>query len=110
MNAVDRRPDERLVQLRTSLLSGRGPGASEQEIAEHTRNRPMLGSVPAAVERAAAAGQTDHLRAGAPVTPAPERGRTPGSTLRGAVIGATAAFVVRSIGGRLVRSPRRPRS
>lgn len=110
MNAVDRPPDERLAQLRTSLLSGRGPGASEQEIAEHTRNRPMLGSVPASVERAVASGQTDHLRAGAPVTPARARARTPGRTFRGAVIGATAVIVVRSIGGRLTRPSRQPGS
>jgi hypothetical protein len=38
----------RIQHLRSTLLGGRGPGASTREIASHTRHRPTLGGRPAA--------------------------------------------------------------
>lgn len=38
-------------RLRHGLLGGRGPGASEREIARHTRDRPVTGAVPTVIER-----------------------------------------------------------
>ncbi len=46
----DLAPDQRLTDLRATLLGGRGPGASSEEVTEHTRNRPWLGAVPALVD------------------------------------------------------------
>ena len=65
----------RVEQLRGALLTGRGPGASEKEIAEHTRDRPRLGAVPPPAERALVARQGN----AAPRWPAP---RLPCSPVR----------------------------
>ena len=45
-------PVTRLVELRATVLGGRGPGASTEEVTEHTRDRSWLGAVPAPVESA----------------------------------------------------------
>src|SRR6476469_3166966 len=37
-------PGARLVELRATLLGGRGPGASTEEVTEHTRDRSWLGA------------------------------------------------------------------
>ncbi|MGI8882323.1 MAG: hypothetical protein ACR2KJ_17780 [Jatrophihabitans sp.] len=101
-------PSDRIAQLRAALLTGRGPGASEQEIAEHTRNRPLLGAVPAPVERALVARQAGHLRAGGPITSNEERSDARHGRRRAALVGAAAALLARSIGVRLDRSRRPP--
>ena len=98
----------RVKQLRGALLTGRGPGASEKEIAEHTRDRPLLGAVPAPVERALVARQAGHLRAGDPVTSRIARRRARQGKRRAALAGAGAALLARSAVAWFVRA-RRPR-
>lgn len=94
----------RVAQLRAALLTGRGPGASDQEIAEHTRDRPLLGAVPAPVERALAARQAARLRAGEPVTGASARAAIRRGRRRAALSGAAAALLTRWLVHRLIRS------
>lgn len=53
----DDSPGTRLAELSATLLGGRGPGASDEEVTDHTRNRPWLGAVPAPVERALLSGR-----------------------------------------------------
>ena len=60
-------PGARLVELRATLLGGRGPGASTEEVTEHTRDRSWLGAVPAPVESALVQRQTEQVRAGEPI-------------------------------------------
>lgn len=43
---------ERVAELRAALLEGRGPGASDQEVARHTRDNPWLSAKPAPMEHA----------------------------------------------------------
>jgi hypothetical protein len=45
-------PQARIAELRERLLAGRGPGASEKEIADNTRNRLLLTARPATPEEA----------------------------------------------------------
>jgi aldose 1-epimerase len=45
---------QRVAELRAALLAGRGPGASAQEVARHTRDNPWLTAAPAPAERARA--------------------------------------------------------
>jgi hypothetical protein len=99
-------PSERITQLHRALLAGRGPGASEQEIAEHTRDRPWLGAVPAPVERALVERQSARLRADEPTTSSRARDEAGRRTRRAAGVGAVAALLARSIIVRLVRSRR----
>ncbi|MGH3420290.1 MAG: hypothetical protein ACRDOD_11970, partial [Streptosporangiaceae bacterium] len=81
----------RVEQLRGALLTGRGPGASQEEIAEHTRDRPLLGAVPPPVERALVARQAGHLRAGEPVTSRIARRQARQEKRRAALAGAVTA-------------------
>ena len=101
-------PGARLVELRATLLGGRGPGASTEEVTEHTRDRSWLGAVPAPVERALVHRQTEQVRAGEPIVNhrvlAEERSRT----VRAAALGAVAALAIRAVVVRGVR-PRRHR-
>lgn len=67
-----------LARLRGRLLKGRGPGASEAEVARHTRDRPALGAVPPPVERALTsqqgpAGPCGHTPAGPQARTCPAR-------------------------------------
>ncbi len=98
----------RVEQLRAALLTGRGPGASEKEIAEHTRDRPLLGAVPPPVERALTSRQADYLRAGEPVTSRFARRQARQGKRRAALAGAAAAMLTRSAVAWFVRA-RRPR-
>ncbi len=99
----------RVEQLRGALLAGRGPGASEQEIAEHTRDRPLLGAVPPPVERALVARQAGHLRAGEPVTSRIARRQARQHERRAALAGAATALLTRSAVAWLVRARLRRR-
>ena len=109
MSGVEHDPSDRIARLRAALLTGRGPGASEQEIVDHTRDRPLLGAVPAPLERALVARQAGHLRAGEPITSHRARDRARHSHRGAALVGAAAALLARSIGVRLLRSRRPPR-
>jgi hypothetical protein len=97
----------RVAQLRAALLTGRGPGASPREIAEHTRDRPLLGAVPAPVERALVARQGARLRAGDPVTDRSARAGVRRGRRRAALAGAATALLARWLVHRLIR-PRTP--
>ena len=99
----------RVAQLRTALLTGRGPGASAQEIAEHTRDRTLLGAVPAATERALVARQGRRLRAGDPIAKPSARAAIRHGQRRAALIGAAAALLTRWLLYRLIRSRTSPR-
>ena len=96
-------PGARLVELRATLLGGRGPGASTEEVTEHTRDRSWLGAVPAPVESALVHRQTEQVRAGEPIVNhrvlAKERSRT----VRAAALGAAAALAIRAVMVRGVR-------
>lgn len=99
---VDLAPSQRLSALRTTLLGGRGPGASTEEVTAHTRDRPLLGAVPASVERALVARQGEHVRAGVPIVN--PRVRRPGDTAgswRSLAWGAVLALTVRAVAARL---------
>lgn len=98
----------RVEQLRGALLTGRGPGASEKEIADHTRDRPMLGAVPPSAERALVARQACHLRGGEPITSRIARRQARQEKRRAALAGAATALVTRSAVVWSVRA-RRPR-
>ena len=99
----DDSPGKRLVELRATLLGGRGPGASTEEVTEHTRDRSWLGAVPAPVESALVHRQTEQVRAGEPIVNhrvlAKERSRT----VRAAALGAAAALAIRAVMVRGVR-------
>lgn len=101
-------PVTRLVELRATLLSGRGPGASTEEVTEHTRNRAWLGAVPAPVERALVHRQTEQVRAGEPIVNHRALAKERFRTVRAAALGAVAALVIRAVMVRGVR-PRRHR-
>lgn len=107
MSVAENDASARVAQLRAGLLTGRGPGASEQEIAEHTRERPLLGAVPAPVERALVTRQGRRLRAGEPITSPGARTQARRERRRAALAGAVAAMLSRWLVIRLVRS-RRP--
>lgn len=94
----------RVAQLRTALLTGRGPGASAQEIAEHTRDRTLLGAVPAATERALVARQGRRLRAGDPIAKPSAHTAVRHGQRRAALLGAAAALLIRWLVRRLIRS------
>lgn len=53
---------ERLRQARQNLLAGRGPGASEEEVAAHTRNRVVIAGESAARRLELAARDTASAR------------------------------------------------
>jgi hypothetical protein len=94
----------RVARLRAALLTGRGPGASTQEIAEHTRDRPLLGAVPAPAERALVARQAARLRAGEPITKGSARAAIRRGRRRAALAGAAAALFTRWLVRRMIRS------
>ncbi len=98
--------DRDLTRLRTGLLAGRGPGASDEEILRHTRDRPALGAVPPPVERAMTAGQARQARAGTPLA-APGRAlaqsRAPWRVMAAS---AAATLLLRSVIHRLLSSRR----
>lgn len=63
------RPDEvaaevarRLARYRAELMGGRGPGASEDELARHMSYRPTLGGQPSAISRELLHLRTDRAR------------------------------------------------
>lgn len=95
----------RVARMRATLLGGRGPGASPQEIAEHTRDRTQLGTVPAPVERALVARQGRRVRAGEPITKRSAQAGIRRSRRRAALAGAASALLTRWLIHRLVRSP-----
>jgi len=103
-------PVTRLVELRATLLGGRGPGASDEEVTDHTRNRPWLGAVPAPVERALVQRQTEQVRAGEPIVNHRVLRKERSRTVRAAALGAAAALVIRAVLVRRVRSPRHRRA
>lgn len=106
MNDPDPDASARVAHLRAALLTGRGPGASAREIAEHTRERPLLGAVPAPVERALAARQANRLRAGAPIAGRTARRAAQRSRRRATLAGAATALLARSLVARHLRSRR----
>jgi hypothetical protein len=108
-HAESQNASAQVQQLREALLTGRGPGASQKEIAEHTRARPLLGAVPPPVERALVAGQAEHLRAGDPVTSRIARRQERHGKRRAALAGAGAALLARSAVAWFVRARRRDR-
>jgi hypothetical protein len=55
-----------IALLRARVLGGRGPGADEDELAAHQRDRELLGALPPATERAIAALQTAAARGADP--------------------------------------------
>lgn len=90
-------PRQELAHLRTVLLAGRGPGASAQEVAAHTRDRRWLGELPASRELERVAHQAMLARTGATFSSFSAFGRFLESTLRAVAIGAAAMLIVRSI-------------
>ncbi|MDQ2813121.1 MAG: hypothetical protein M3Z75_14915 [Actinomycetota bacterium] len=98
----------RVARMRAALLGGRGPGASAQEIAEHTRDRTLLGAVPAPTERALVARQAGRLRAGEPITKRSARISIRHDRRRAALSGAAAALLTRWLVHRLIRSRTSP--
>lgn len=94
----------RIAQLRAALLTGRGPGATAQEIARHTRDRALLGAVPAPVERALVTRQGHRSRAGEPITKRSARTGIRHARRRAALAGAAAALLTRWLVHRLIRS------
>lgn len=104
-------PRDRIVRLRAALLSGRGAGASEHEVLEHTRNRSLLGAASPALERAQVARQSGDLRAGGPSdgqradvgAKNPEARWLSGRAL---LAGAAAGLLARSVATRLLRRGR----
>ena len=94
----------RVPQLRAALLTGRGPGAPAQEIAQHTRDRSLLGAVPAPIERALVTRQGDHWRAGEPITKRSARTGFRRSRRQAALAGAAAALLIRWLVPRLIRA------
>ena len=107
-HAESQNASARVEQLRGALLTGRGPGASEKEIAEHTRDRPWLDAVAPPAERALSARQAGHLRAGDPITSRIARRKARQGKRRAALAGAAAALLARSAVVRFVHF-RRPR-
>ncbi len=109
----DLAPVQRVAELRATLLGGRGQGASDAEVTEHTRNRPWLGAVPAPVERALVERQTEHLRAGAPIVDSRMRRERQRSdrrrSWRAALLGATLALATRALVARRAVSKRQQR-
>jgi hypothetical protein len=108
VSAGEQDPSDRIAQLRAALLTGRGPGASAQEILETTRYRPMVAAVPAPLGRALVAQQDGHLPAGKPITAARAGSQVRQSRRGAALTGAATALLVRSIAMRLFRSRRPP--
>lgn len=51
-----------VARLRERVLGGRGPGAGDDELAAHQRDRDLLGALPPATERALVAAQTAAAR------------------------------------------------
>lgn len=101
--AADEAPEQRLHTLRATLLGGRGPGASTTEVTEHTRDRPLLGAVPASVERALAARQSEYIRAGTPVVNPRVRQAGERHSWRLIMLGAVLALAVRGAAVRFAR-------
>ena len=108
--APDNAPDApaRLACLRAALLTGRGPDASAQEIAEHTRDRTLLGAVPAPAELALAGRQNRRMRAGEPVTTRRAQAGVRRGQLQAALAGAAGALFTRWLAHRLIRSRTSP--
>ncbi len=100
----DLAPGQHLADLRATLLGGRGPGASSEEVAEPTRNWPWLGAVPALVERALVARQIERLRAGAPIVSRRGRRERRARSWRAVLLGATVALTARALMSRLAAS------
>lgn len=107
MNGVEPDAATRVARLHAAVLTGRGPGASDQEIAEHTRDGPLLGAVPAPIERALVARQAAHLRAGEPIACAAARRAERRVRLRAGLAGAVTALLIRRLAARFVRARRR---
>jgi hypothetical protein len=104
-------PQAEIVGLRRRLLAGRGRGATEQEIADHTRDRPMLRAVPASAEDARGAREGGYRRTRPPLLPFPgpsrSSARSSASPCYAAVLGAAVALLVRTMVSRALnrRSP-----
>ncbi|HEY5222400.1 MAG TPA: hypothetical protein VIJ18_05025 [Microbacteriaceae bacterium] len=90
-------PQQELAQLRFDLLAGRGPGASEQEIAAHTRDCRWLGGLPTTEELDQVAHQAMLARIGATFTSFSAIGRFLARTARVAAVCMSAALVVRAV-------------
>ena len=60
--AQDQRAQDQVGRLRRQLLGGHGPGASDREVARHTRERPTVGAVPMMIERELVQVRTDLAR------------------------------------------------
>lgn len=55
-------PEAEIARLRSTVLSGRGPGASPAEVLGHTRARTVVGDRPVALEREAVAREASAAR------------------------------------------------
>jgi hypothetical protein len=55
-----------VARMRARVLGGRCPGAGEDELAAHQRDRDLLGALPPATERAIVAEQTAAARGADP--------------------------------------------
>ncbi|MEP7370207.1 MAG: hypothetical protein ABI662_11160 [Dermatophilaceae bacterium] len=102
----DEAPIQRLAMLRATLLDGRGPGASDGEVASHTRDRPWLSALPAPVERAQLDPQAGQLRAGEPIANRRVLRRERHRSLRALLLGGVLALALRAV-ARLARRRRR---
>jgi hypothetical protein len=98
--------ERELTRLRAGLLAGRGPGASEEEILRHTRDRPAVGAVPPPVERAMTAGQTRQERAGTPPAVLGRAPAQPRAQWRVVAASAAATLMLRSVIHHLLSSRR----
>lgn len=98
----------RVARMRATLLGGRGPGASTQEIADHTRDRTWLDAVPAPVEPALVARQDRRARAGEPVTRRRARADIQHGRRGAALAGAVAALLTHWLVHWLTRSRTSP--
>lgn len=111
VSALTHDPADEVAHLRASLLKGRGPGASEREIAANTRDRPSCDVIAISRTRDSGPLALNPTCTGAAVG-SPDAAPRPRPSDRlgrqgAAVLGAAAALLVQSIGIRLVRN-RRP--
>lgn len=110
MTDVESQISEHITRLRVTLLSGRGPGATADEVAEHTRDRPLLRAVPCAVGReeweaiaALAPARTERI----PAPRRPSEGER--AQRRASLTGVLMGLVAGTVGSSLLRTLRQAR-